>query len=210
MWRHVVTPGTSSTTVWLDVAARTLADGGVVAYPTDTLYGLGADPRDPQAIARLYRIKGRGVDQALPLIAGSLGQLRASGAVLSPLALRLAQVFWPGPLTLVLGAWPGLCADTLAGRDTVAVRVPDHPVAIALAGALGYPITSTSANRSGDRPTADPDEVGRVLGADLDGLVDGGRCPGGLPSTIVDASGPVLRLLRAGVIAWDRVLESVE
>ncbi len=193
---------------WWQEAARLLAAGAVLAFPTDTLYGLAVDPRREDAVRKLYRIKGRPVDQALPLIAAGLTQVEACAGGLPALGLRLARRFWPGPLTLVVPAWPGLDPLALAGGDSVAVRVPAHAVARRLAEALGHPVTATSANRSGDAPSAGPRAVAAALGDDLDGLIDAGPCPGGPPSTIVDVRQVSPRLVRAGAIAWDRVLES--
>ena len=192
---------------WRSRAVDALRARGVVAYPTDTLYGLAADPRSAEAIRRLYRIKGRSVDQAIPLIAAGPAQLDACGLVWTRAAARLARVFWPGPLTLVVPAWPGLCADLLNGGSRVAVRVPAHDLARTLADVFGYPITSTSANRSGEPATADPAVVAAALGDDLEGLLDGGMSPGGPPSTIVDTCDEALRLVRAGAVPWERVLE---
>ena len=191
----------------LSRAAVILREGGIVAYPTDTLYGLAADPRSAAAMAQLYRIKGRPVELAVPIIAAGIEQVESCGGVLSEAARRLAAAFWPGPLTLVLTAWPGLDPSVHAGRGTVAVRVPDHAVARLLAEDCGWPITSTSANRSGKPATNHPGEVRAAFGADLDGLIDAGPSPGGAPSTIVDAAGPAPRLIRAGAVPWDRVLE---
>ena len=194
----------------LSRAAAIVRDGGVVAYPTDTLYGLAANPASAAAMAQLYRIKGRPVDRAVPLIAAGIEQVEAAGGALGPASRRLAACFWPGPLTLVIPAWPGLDAGVHAGRGTVAIRVPDHPVARMLAGACGWPITSTSANRSGGAATMDPVEVRRELGEELDAMLDAGPSPGGAPSTIVDARGDVPQLLRAGAVPWDRVLECLQ
>ena len=194
----------------LSRAAAILRDGGVVAYPTDTLYGLAADPESGAAVAQLYRIKGRPVELAIPLIAASLDQIESAGGVLGPASRRLAECFWPGPLTLVIPAWPGLDARVHAGLGTVAVRVPDHAVARMLAELCGWPITSTSANRSGEAAPPDAGAVRAALGGELDGLVDAGPSPGGSPSTIVDASGDVPRLVRPGAVAWARVLESLQ
>jgi len=191
----------------LSRAAVILREGGIVAYPTDTLYGLAADPRSAAAMAQLYRIKGRPVELAVPIIAAGIEQVEACGGVLSEAARRLAAAFWPGPFTLVLTAWPGLDPSVHAGRGTVAVRVPDHAVARLLAEDCGWPITSTSANRSGKPATNHPGEVRAAFGADLDGLIDAGPSPGGAPSTIVDATGAVPTLIRAGAVPWDRVLE---
>jgi L-threonylcarbamoyladenylate synthase len=194
----------------LSRAAAVVRAGGIVAYPTDTLYGLAANPGSAAAVAQLYRIKGRPVDLAVPLIASGIEQIEAAGGLFEPATRRLAGSFWPGPLTLVLPAWAGLDPGVHAGRGTVGVRVPDHLIARMLAELCGWPITSTSANRSGAPATMDPEEVRRTLGGELDGLIDAGRSPGGLPSTIVDASGGVPRLVRAGAVPWDRVLECVQ
>jgi L-threonylcarbamoyladenylate synthase len=191
----------------LSQATAVLHDGGIVAYPTDTLYGLAADPRSAAALAQLYRIKGRPVDAAIPLIAAGVAQLEAAGGELDPATRRLAEAFWPGPLTLILPAWAGLDPNVHAGLGTVAVRVPDHPVALLLAELHGGPITSTSANKSGEPATRDPGEVRRTLGGELDALIDAGLSPGGPPSTIVDASGREPRLVRAGAVPWTRVLK---
>jgi len=191
-------------------AAAILRDGGIVAYPTDTLYGLAANPASAAAMAQLYRIKGRPVDLAIPLIASGIAQIEAAGGALGPATRRLAEAFWPGPLTLVIPAWPGLDPSVHAGRGTVAIRVPDHPVACMLAEACGWPITATSANKSGEPSTMAPEAVRLALAADLDGLIDGGPSPGGPPSTIVDAAGGAPRLLRAGAVPWDRVLECLQ
>jgi L-threonylcarbamoyladenylate synthase len=208
MWYCRVSPADADQS-WTDAAAAIVRAGGVLAFPTDTLYGLACDPRQASAVAKLYRIKGRAAGQALPLIAGSREQLLACGAVLNPAGRRLAEQFWPGPLSLIVPAWDSLCPDVLGGLSSVAVRVPDHPVARALADALGFPITSTSANRSGCPPTNDPAHVAGELAGALDGLIDAGLSPGGPPSTLVDVSGTDLRLVRAGAVAWERVLESV-
>ena len=191
-------------------AAALVRAGGVLAYPTDTLYGLAADPGNAAAMAQLYRIKGRPVELAIPLIASGVPQIEAAGGVLTPLARRLAAAFWPGPLTIVLPAWPGLDVRVHAGLHTVAVRVPDHAVARMLAEACGWPITSTSANVSGEPATRFPRDVRDSLGGSLDALVDAGPSPGGAPSTIVDLAGGTPRMVRAGAVPWERVLESLQ
>lgn len=191
----------------LQAAAQALGDGLVVAYPTDTLYGLAVDPRNSDAVSRLFALKGRPPGKAVPLIACDLEQVMAC-AIVTPLAERLGVSFWPGPLTLVLRSRAGLDPRVTSADGTVALRVPDQPIARTLAQAAGFPLTSTSANPSGTPATADPLEVERSLPA-VDVLIDGGPAPGGPASTIVDATGTVPVLLRAGAIAWDRVLESL-
>ncbi len=205
MWHRRIGPKNADS--WWVEAAHLLRAGAVLAFPTDTLYGLAVDPRREDAVTKLYRIKGRPVDQALPLIAASLAQVEAFAGVLPALGGRLARRFWPGPLTLVVPAWADLHPLALAGGASVAVRVPDHAAARRLAEALGHPVTSTSANRSGEPPSALADAVAAAIGDSLDGLIDAGPCPGGPPSTIVDVRGERPRLVRAGAIAWERVLE---
>jgi L-threonylcarbamoyladenylate synthase len=191
-------------------AAAILRRGGVVAYPTDTLYGLAANPASAAAVGQLYRIKGRPVDLAIPLIASGIPQIVDAGGTLPPAGMRLAERFWPGPLTLIVSAWPGLDARVRGTRGTVAVRVPDHPVARLLADECGWPITSTSANRSGGPAPSSADEVRAALGDALDGIIDAGPTRGGEPSTIVDLTGGTPALVRAGAVAWERVLECLE
>jgi L-threonylcarbamoyladenylate synthase len=192
-------------------ATDVLRRGGVVAYPTDTLYGLAVDPRDGDAVARLYAAKGRGQQSAIPLIAASLDQAQGA-AILDGLALQLARAVWPGPLTIVAPARRGLAAAVLGGGTTVAVRVPAHAVARALAAAFGFCITATSANRSGESPAVTGADVAAAFatGSDVDVLLDAGVLAGGPPSTIVEIGKDGPRLIRAGVVSWDRVLESLK
>jgi L-threonylcarbamoyladenylate synthase len=191
-------------------AVTAIAAGGLVAFPTDTFYGLGADPRSSVAVSRLFLSKQRPGDRPIPLVAGSIEQVRESVGTLTPLADRLAKAWWPGPLTLIIPASPALCREVHLGTGKVAVRVPDHAVARALALAVGHAVTSTSANVSGGEPPATAGEVeltlGDVLGA-RDVLIDAGPLKGGLPSTIVDVTGAAPLLVRAGAVPWDRVLK---
>jgi L-threonylcarbamoyladenylate synthase len=192
----------------LEQAAAVILSGGIVAYPTDTLYGLAADPRNADAIERLFAIKGRGRDRAIPLIASDVDQVERHVGTMTALARRLASACWPGPLTLIIAAAPGLVEAIHAGTGRVAVRVPAHAVARGLAAASGCAITSTSANLSGQQATCLANEVQSALHDRLDALVDAGASPGGLASTIVDATGPSPVLVRPGVVPWNRVLES--
>lgn len=189
--------------------ARLLHHGGIAAIPTDTLYGLAADPFSAVAVPRVFTIKDRATERALPLVASSLEQVERCLGSLPPLAQRLAARFWPGPLTLVVPAPAGLARDVTAGGATVGVRVPNHPVTRALCEAVGRPLTATSANLSGEPATDDPDVVAATLGDRIDVLLDAGRTPGGPPSTIVDVTGDEPRLIRGGALAWDIVLASI-
>lgn len=190
-------------------AVAVLRRGGIVAYPTDTLYGLAVDPRSPTAIARLFAVKGRSAGHAIPLIASSIDEAARVGR-LTDRARRLADAFWPGPLTLVLTSTGEVGQGIPAEDGTVAVRVPDHPAARALAGALDGCVTATSANRSGSPPVASADEVRAAFGAAIDYVFDAGTSPGGPPSTIADVRDDAPRLVRAGAIEWDRVLRSLQ
>ena len=174
-------------------AATRLREGAVVAFPTDTLYAVGARAGDLVAVQRLYRVKRRPTSQPLVLLLRGADDF-AEVAILSDRALELIATFWPGPLTLVLPARSGLPGETIAGR------APDHPLALALLDALGEPIASSSANRSGEPPPSDADAVMAGIGKELDLVVDGGSCRLAEASTILDLSGTEARILRAGAI----------
>jgi L-threonylcarbamoyladenylate synthase len=190
-------------------AAGVLRSGGIVAFPTDTLYGLAVDPRNDKAAARLYDAKSRDRGIAVPLIAGSLDQASAA-AVFSDADLRLARAFWPGPLSIVVSASRLISTELLGPGATIAIRVPAHPVARALPLALGFAVTATSANISGAAPAHRPSEVIASMDGRIDAILDAGPAPGGPPSTIVQLLDEGPRLIRAGAIAWERVLEFVE
>ncbi|HSF15637.1 MAG TPA: L-threonylcarbamoyladenylate synthase [Vicinamibacteria bacterium] len=182
-------------------AVEVLSRSGVVAYPTETFYGLGAAALDEDACQRVFEIKGRPRDSPLPWIVADLGQIE-SVARLDRLSRLLVSRFWPGPLTLVV--------PLSRGQGTVAVRVSSLPIARALAKGLGAPITATSANRAGEPAPVTADEVAQRL-REIDLLLDGGPCAGGLPSTIVDVTAggrPIL--VRAGAVAYDDILRFLD
>jgi L-threonylcarbamoyladenylate synthase len=190
-------------------AADILLGGGLVVFPTDTFYGLAADPRREDGVERVFLAKGRSSVLALPLVAADIEQVRAASAGLSTTTLRLAARFWPGPLTLVADASGEIVSAVHGGTHTVAIRVPDHAVARQLAGACGFPIVATSANRSGDAAATTADAVVAAIGDVVDLVLDGGATPGSAPSTIVDARGPEPILIRAGAVPFSRVLEAL-
>jgi L-threonylcarbamoyladenylate synthase len=189
-------------------AVAWLRQARVVAFPTDTVYGLAVDPSSERALEALFALKGRASDAAVPLVAASRAQVDA-WCGLGEIGSILAETFWPGPLSLVCDAPAGVAPALHAGRGTIAIRVPNHPVARALAYAWGSPITATSANRSGEPPAVRAAELARLAAADLM-VVDGGDTAGGPPSTIVDARGREPVLLREGAIEWSRVLHSLQ
>jgi L-threonylcarbamoyladenylate synthase len=186
-------------------AAKWILNGGLVAIPTDTLYGLAADPFSAETVARVFAVKGRTTARALPLIAAGIAQAEEHLSRLPEDGHRLAARFWPGPLTLVVSAPRTLARDVTGGTGTVGVRVPADAVARAICAEAGRPITATSANVSGEPATPDPDEVERTLGDRLDLLIDTGMTRGGAASTIVDVTGAHPVLLRAGAISWDDI-----
>ncbi len=190
-------------------AAGILLRGGLVVFPTDTLYGLAADPRHAGGVARVYHAKGRMAAHALPLIAGDLAQVEALATTLPAATRRLAGRFWPGPLTLVVDAAPSIVPGVHGGTGSVAVRVPDQAVARALALQLGFPVVATSANRSGSPARRLAGKVAAALEGDVDLVLDSGPTPGGEPSTIVDARGETPTLIRAGAIPFSLVLEAL-
>jgi release factor glutamine methyltransferase len=195
---HVL-PGDDLTCIAL--AAEVLRRGGAVAFPTDTVYGLGAAAFELEAVQALYEIKGRLEVKAIPLLLADAGDLAGVAATVPPVAARLARAFWPGPLTLVLEAGPRVPRAVLAGEHTVAVRLPDHPVARALIEAAGSPLATTSANRSGAPDAQTATEVVEQLGSALRWVVDGGRSPGGRPSTVVDVTVDPPAIRRLGPIS---------
>jgi L-threonylcarbamoyladenylate synthase len=190
-------------------AAAVLAALGIVVYPTDTFYGLAVDPRNEAAVEKLFAAKGRDFRQPSPLIAADTAQ--AEEAVeFNDAGRLLAARFWPGPLSLVLPARAQIHRRVLGGGMTAAVRVPAHSVAQALAHAFGSCITATSANLSGEPPVRSAADLSPSLIEQIDMLIDGGETPGEAPSTIVDLTEPVPRLVRAGAVPWKRVLESLK
>jgi L-threonylcarbamoyladenylate synthase len=187
-------------------AARVLAAGGLVAFPTETVYGLGADATNAHAVARLYEAKERPAFNPLIVHVSNLDAARKIGRP-NEIALRLAQKFWPGPLTLVLPALPDcpVCDLARAGLDTVALRVPAHPVAQQLLKEVGKPVVAPSANRSGHVSPTRAEHVAADLRGRIDLVLDGGATPLGLESTIVDCIGAGATLLRPGAITREAI-----
>jgi len=188
----------------IEEAAKWILAGRIVAIPTDTLYGLAVDPFSAAAVDALFAAKARPADRAIPLVAADRAQVEAAVGALPAIAARLADRAWPGPLTLVVRA-PRALAPVTGDTGTVGIRVPNQDVARAIARMTGRPVTATSANVSGEPATDDPDRVEAALGDRIELLVDAGRTAGGPASTIVDVTGDVPRLVRAGAIAWDTI-----
>ncbi len=205
---RVVVHATSPDPTAIETAAAAIRAGGLVVLPTDTLYGLAADPFNRTAVRRVFAAKRRAAGQPLPLIAADTAQVVRHIGALSTAAERLARRFWPGPLTLLLRAPDSLASETTGGTGLVGVRVPNHHVALALCRASDRPLTATSANISGQPASPDPNAVLAALSGEearIDVLLDAGKTAGGPPSTIVDMSEDVARLVRAGAIPWEEI-----
>ena len=186
-------------------AAAALRDGRLVAFPTETVYGLGANACDAAAVTSIFAAKQRPTDNPLIVHVESLAAAEHVTAWISPLARELAARWWPGPLTLVLEADPSVPQVTTGGLATVAVRVPAHPVALALLRAAGFPVAAPSANRSGRPSPTSAEHVVADLGAAVDLVVDGGPCAVGLESTVVDARGDTPVILREGAVSREHL-----
>jgi len=208
MNRYVLDPCVPDEAI-VEEAAAVLRHGGIVAYPTETVYGLAVDPRSDIAVRRLFALKQRDAASPIALIAADSTQAEEAGTF-GPFERRLAEALWPGPLTIVVPASQRMSRHLSAGNCTLGVRVPGHAVARALARAFGGCITATSANLSGRPAASTGAEVARSLEGRIDLLIDAGPVPGGPASTIVEVIDGVPTPHRVGAVAWERVLESFE
>ena len=184
-----------------------LRHGGLVAFPTDTIYGLASLPFQSEFVERLFTAKGRNSNRAIAVLIGKLDDLPLITRDISENARRLAVQFWPGPLTMVVPKNLRL-PDVLSQNDSVGVRMPDHPIALALLRLIG-PLAVTSANRSGMDNTNTAEEVKAQLSGRIHLILDGGRSPGGVPSTVVDCTGPELAVLRPGPISLEMMQKAL-
>jgi len=191
----------------LSLALRLLGEGHVIGVPTDTVYGVAADGRDPEAVARLYQVKERPADRPIPLLLADMTGVHQVVRAFPEPARRLARRFWPGPLTLVLPARPDLPTILLAGGDTVGVRVPNHDRLRDLIRRFARPLAATSANLSDRPPALTAADVVAQLGGRIPLVLDDGPAPEGQPSTVVDCTGPEPIVLRPGPIDEDTILK---
>jgi L-threonylcarbamoyladenylate synthase len=190
-------------------AAELLRAGELVAFPTDTVYGVGAVVWDAVAVGKLYEAKLRPADKAIPVLLADADDLARIAGALPAAALRLAGRFWPGPLTIVVPRAVAVPDEVTAGGASVAVRVPDHDLARALIRAAGAPLAATSANLSGRPSPVTAQEVVAQLGGRIPLVLDGGPCPGGVASTVVDLTGPAPILLRPGPLTLEEILAAL-
>jgi L-threonylcarbamoyladenylate synthase len=195
--------------VALEQATAVLQGGELVAFPTDTVYGLGAHAFLAEAVAGLYRVKERPAHLAIPLLLPDATAMEAVCVDIPAVAWQLADRFWPGGLSLVLRRAPIVPAVVTAGGSTVAVRVPDHPLVRDLCRCLGAPLAATSANLHGRPDPVTAAEVEAALGGHIPLIVDGGACPGGMASTVLDLSVWPPAVLRAGPITVEELAQVV-
>lgn len=201
-------PGTLQ--ICVEEATAVLRKGGVILYPTDTLYGLGADALSDEAVAKIYALKGRDENKPVHAIVSDLNMMEIYGAV-SASAKHLAERFLPGPLTLVLAKRPEFNSGITKDMDTIGMRVPNNAFCIRLAQVFGRPFTTTSANKSGTRPRSSVKSILSNMGAAaalIDLVIDAGELPDVKPSTVVDVSGAEVVVLRAGEIPTAEILSS--
>ena len=192
----------------IETAITALRRGQLVVLPTDTVYGVAGDAFTPEAVAALLRAKGRGRDMPVPVLVGSLATMHAITTGVPLEGEHLVQEFWPGPLTVVCREQPSLIWDLGDTHGTVAVRVPDHDVALAVLARSG-PLAVSSANRTGEPPPITCAEAQDSLGDAITVYLDAGQLDEPVPSSIVDLTGPAPRLLRAGALTLDRLREVV-
>lgn len=185
----------------IEKTAKTILGGGIAAFPTETFYGLGADAGNEEALRRIFQIKGREENKALLVLIAEREWLPRLVENISPAAGALMEKFWPGPLTLVFEASPELSTLLTAGTGTIGVRLSPHPVARALVKAVGRAVTATSANLSGRPGASSAAEAFQALGDRVEAILDGGPTAGGQGSTVVDVSGPSLKILRPGAVS---------
>lgn len=188
-------------------AVSILTLGGIAAFPTDTVYGVGVDAFNPKAVEKIYAVKGRPKDKPLPVLVASFSDVLKIAANLPPIFEKLATAFWPGALTIVVKANSVLPAEITAGRNTVGVRMPDNPIALNLIENFGNPLATTSANLSGKREAITAEEVQTSLGDKIDLILDGGTTTKKIVSTVLDLSvtPPVIR--RRGQISAGQIAD---
>ena len=194
----------------IDRAVEILKAGGVIAFPTDTVYGLGSDAFNIGAVERIYRVKRRPRHLPLPVLLADSSQLASIAESVPGIAQFLARRFWPGGLTLVLPKKSSFSDIITAGSDKVAVRIPDHVVPLALIRGLDAPVIGTSANVSDEPSPVTAEEVEQQLGGQIDLIIDMGKCPGGLESTVLDVTGSTPVILRQGIISEQEIKKACQ
>ncbi|MEI7556472.1 L-threonylcarbamoyladenylate synthase [Candidatus Chlorohelix sp.] len=194
----------------ISIIADEIRRGNLAAFPTDTVYGVGTIASNAEAVTRLYNVKGRRMQKPIPILVKGPEQLPLVAREVNDLANLLIEKFWPGALTLILPRHPDLPDVICAGGDTIAVRMPAHVLTLALIREVGSPLAATSANQSGKDSPLDVHGVLLNLKGRIEVVLDGGMCPGGIDSTVVDTTGGVLRVLRETAIPARVIREALE
>ena len=195
---------------WKNMIAETqkvLKGGGIIAFPTDTFYGLGADPYNETAVDKIYSIKGRDPEKPLLLLIDSIIKLDDLTEEISEAANKLIKSFWPGPLTMLFKPKSTIPKNITTGL--IGIRQPGNPITRKILAELSFPLTAPSANISGEAPTTSAEQVRSSLGSKVDLILDAGICKGGEPSTLVDTTQTPVRLIRAGAINFKNIQESL-
>ena len=191
----------------IEAAGAILRAGGVVAFPTDTVYGLGAIFSDAEAVRKIFRAKGRPENKPLSILVSDEKQVQLLAETVSCEAEKLMKEFWPGALTLIFRKKQsaGIPDEVTAGGDTIGVRMPDSEIAVRVIREAGLPLAAPSANLSGQRSASNAEEVIGDLNGRIDLIIDGGDCPVGISSTVLDVSGEKIRILREGTITAEMI-----
>jgi len=196
--------------VLIERAAEILREGRVMAFPTETFYGLGADAKNETAVKKIFRIKGREFNNPIPIIIGTREELGGLVEEIPEAAQRLISVFWPGPLTLVFRASKAVSPRLTANTGLIGIRISSHPIARMLAQALGAPLTATSAHLSGETECTTARQVVHSIGPFIDGIIDGDKTPGHKGSTVINIAVSPPQILRIGVISENEIKEALE
>lgn len=191
----------------LQAASAVILNAGIVAFPTDTVYGIGASAYDDEAVSRLYVVKGRSQERAIPILVSERAQLETLTQEIPATAIRLTEAFWPGPLTVVVNKGIGFAAS-VSRTETVGIRMPDHAFVRALINSVG-PLAATSANLAGRPSLRSASEVFEVMKGKIELVIDGGITPGGVPSTVVDCTGSEPQVIRQGPIGPDDIKKAL-
>jgi L-threonylcarbamoyladenylate synthase len=201
MSASIIKIGTTGSEQNFERCRSVVRSGGVIAYPTDTFYGLGADPRNPDAVRKLFAIKGRPIGQPILLLLSDRSEVGEWASGITAVAEALMDAFWPGPLTLVFPAHPAVLQELTGGTGRIGLRVPGGNMTRSFLNAMGTALTGTSANRSGDPDLQTARDVATMLGNTVDMVLDAGRTPGGKASSVVDVSSGGLTMVREGAVS---------
>jgi len=185
-------------------AAMIVKSGGIIVYPTDTVYGLGATPLNEKAVLRVFRVKERDLSKPLPVLISTLEEGFKLG-IFNSRALKLARKFWPGPLTIIVRKKKHVPSIVTGGKEGIGLRIPNYEVTLKLIELCGGAIIGTSANKSGFKAAKSAEEALRILNGKVDLILDAGPSPGGVPSTIVDVTGDMVKIIRIGPIMPDEI-----